>query len=318
LLQCNIRLETIKKADYVALHHEDGQRNGVSMSAKPTQRSKKTAPEGVVASPVTAVATPTPTQAPKPEAAPATPAAAAKAEIRKPMAAKFIAPKPVAAKPKAAQPAAKMPALKKPAPKKPAVAAKFVAPAAPTAKVLNFVLPTPFKKEFPMATAFDTTPEKITETVKATVAQLNTGAEAAMNSGKAAMEQITAKSKEAVEQSMKSLDEMTDMARGNVEALIVSAKAAAAGVEAIAAHVTEVSKKSFEDASAVAKAMTSAKTPNELMQLQSDFAKAQFDGAVSEFSKLTEMMVKLGGEIMEPVQNRVAIATDKMKSTLTK
>jgi phasin family protein len=117
---------------------------------------------------------------------------------------------------------------------------------------------------------------------------------------------------------MKSLDEMTDLARGNVEALIASAKAATTGIEAITAHMTEVSKKSFEEATAVAKALTGAKTPNELMQIQSDFAKAQFDGAVAEFSKLSEMMVKLGGEIMEPVQNRVAIATDKMKSTLTK
>jgi phasin family protein len=111
---------------------------------------------------------------------------------------------------------------------------------------------------------------------------------------------------------------MTDMARGNVEALIAAAKAATTGIEAITTHMTEVSKKSFEDASAVAKAMTSAKTPNELMQVQSDFAKAQFDGAVAEFSKLSEMMVKLAGEVMEPVQNRIAIATDKMKTTFVK
>lgn len=169
-----------------------------------------------------------------------------------------------------------------------------------------------------MATAFENTQETVAATVKDTVAKLNTSAEAAMTNGKAAMEQITAKSKEAVEQSMKSLDEMTDMARGNVEALLASARAATAGIETIAAHVTEVSKKSFEDASAVAKAMTSAKTPNEMMQLQSDFAKTQFDGAVSEFSKLTEMMMKLAGEVFEPVQNRVAIATDKMKTIISK
>ena len=64
--------------------------------------------------------------------------------------------------------------------------------------------------------------------------------------------------------------------------------------------------------------MTGVKNPNELMQLQSDFAKAQYDSAVAEFSKLTEMMVKLSGEIMEPVQNRVAIATDKIKTKFAK
>ena len=163
-----------------------------------------------------------------------------------------------------------------------------------------------------MATAFETTQE----TVKNTVHQLNTSAEAAIESSKAAMEQVTAKSREAVEASMKTIDELTDMARGNVEAMIASARAASTGIEAIAAHVSDISRKSFEDASTVAKSFTSAKSPNELMQLQSDYAKTQFDAAVSEMSKMTEMMMKISGEVMEPMQNRIALATDKMKTIL--
>jgi phasin family protein len=169
-----------------------------------------------------------------------------------------------------------------------------------------------------MATAFETNPEKIAETIKAGVAQINTSAEAAMTSGKAAMEQITGKSKEAVEQSMKSLEEMTDVARGNVEAMLAAARSASTGIETISAHVSEVSKKSFEEVSAMAKAILAAKTPNEMMQMQSEFAKSQYDSAVAEMSKLTEMMVKLSGEIMEPVQNRVAITTDKIKGAFNK
>jgi phasin family protein len=176
-------------------------------------------------------------------------------------------------------------------------------------------VPTTFSlKEHPMATAFETTQE----TVKSTVSQLSKTAEEAVANGKAAMEQITVKSKEAVEQSMKSLDEMTEMARGNVEALLASARAASAGIEAIASHVADLSRTRFEEASTAMKAMTAAKTPTELMQLQSDFAKGQFDAAVGEFSKMTEMMVKLAGEVMEPVQNRIAIATDKLKTTFNK
>ena len=163
-----------------------------------------------------------------------------------------------------------------------------------------------------MATAFETTQEA----VKNTVHQLNTSAEAAIESSKAAIEQVTAKSREAVEASMKSLDEITDMARGNVEAVMASARAASTGIESITAHVTEISRKSFEDASAVAKSLTTAKSPNELMQLQTDFAKAQFDSMVAEMSKMTEMMMKISGDVMEPVQNRFAIATDKMKTIL--
>lgn len=165
-------------------------------------------------------------------------------------------------------------------------------------------------KELNMATAFETTKE----TVRATAGKLNTQAEAAINSGKAAMEQVAAKSKEAVEAGMKSMDEMASMHRGNIDALIASAKAATTGVEQVMTHLTEASKKSFEDTTAMVKTLTAAKSPTELMQLQSDFAKTQFDEAVAQYSKMTEMMIKLAGEVMEPVQNRVAVATDKLKA----
>ena len=125
------------------------------------------------------------------------------------------------------------------------------------------------------------------------------------------MEQLSGKSKEAVEQSMKSLEEMTDVARGNVEALLSASRSASSGIEAISAHVSEVSKKSFDEISVMTKAIIAAKSPNEMMQMQSEFAKAQYDSAVAEMSKLTEMMVKLSGEVMEPVQNRAAIARSR-------
>ena len=192
-------------------------------------------------------------------------------------------------------------------------AAEPAPPAPATAKVypLPTALPT---KELIMATAFEAT----TETVRAAASTLNAQTETAINSSKAAMEQVAAKSKEAVEASMKSLDEMNDMARANVDALIASARAATAGVEQVVAHLTDVSKKSFEESTAMMKSLAAAKTPNDLMQLQTDYAKTQFDSAVTEYSKLTEMMVKLAGEVMEPVQNQIALATDKMKSAWTK
>jgi phasin family protein len=186
-------------------------------------------------------------------------------------------------------------------------AAPEPAPSAPVSSPRPTPVPNPFLQESPMATAFENTQE----TVKTT-------AEAALHSSKAAMEQMTVKSREAVEQGMKSLDEITDMARGNVEALMASARTAATGIEQIATHIADVSRKSFEEASNAARAMTAAKTPNELMQLQSDYNKGQFDAAVAEFSKLSEMMVKLAGEVMEPMQNRIALATDKMKASFTK
>ncbi len=138
--------------------------------------------------------------------------------------------------------------------------------------------------------------------------------ENAMAQGKAAMEQIATKSREAVEHGMKHADEIASMARGNVEAMLASSRAATAGLEAIASQVADFSRKSFEETTAAARAMTTVKTPNELMQLQNDFAKTQFDHAISEMSKLSETMVKLMGEVFEPIQKSATAATDKVKA----
>lgn len=183
-----------------------------------------------------------------------------------------------------------------------------VADVAPVVERTADVIPpaTAIKKESIMATAFETTQETV-----------RTAAETAMNNGKAAMEQVTAKSKEAVETSMKTLEELTAVSRGNIEALIASAKVAASGMEQVMSHLTEVSKKGFEDTTAHVKGLTAAKNPTELVQLQTEFAKARWDVAVAEYSKLTETLVKLAGEVAEPIQNQFAVVTDKLKSTWT-
>ncbi|WP_420141105.1 phasin family protein [Sphingomonas sp.] len=51
-----------------------------------------------------------------------------------------------------------------------------------------------------------------------------------------------------------------------------------------------------------------------MFQLQSEFAKAQFDSAVAEASKVSEVVMKAAGEIVQPLSNRYALATEKFKS----
>ncbi len=228
-----------------------------------------------------------------------TPATAAKA--RRP------AKKPVA-KPAAEAAVAKTAVSPADAPIPAAADQAVVADAAPVAEhIAKANTPTTaIKKESIMATAFETTQETV-----------RTAAETAMNNGKAAMEQVTAKSKEAVETSMKTLEELTAVSRGNIEALIASAKVAASGMEQVMSHLTEVSKKGFDDTTAHVKSLTSAKNPTELVQLQTEFAKARWDVAVAEYSKLTETLVKLAGEVAEPMQNQLAVVTDKLKASFT-
>ena len=158
-----------------------------------------------------------------------------------------------------------------------------------------------------MATAYNPTPDN-------TVTTLNTQAEKVMEQGKAAYDQVASKSKDALDKGMKSIEDYNTMARDNLEAIVASSKIAAKGFEAIGQHIAAVSKKNFEATVAAAKSMSTVKTPQEFMTMQSDFAKAQFETAVSDFSKLSETLVKLAGEVVEPISNRVAVAVDKIKT----
>ena len=213
------------------------------------------------------------------------------------------APVPVAVK--AVEPAPPPPGAAPPSGGAPAAAAPV--------PLVTPVEPKPVETIKPKETKMN---ETITNMSNGAADAIKSGAANAYTNGKAALEQVTAKSKETIESGMKSLDELSTMTKGNVEALMASTKAATAGLETIAHQVAEFSRKSFEDTTAVARAMTTVKTPNEFMQLQSDFAKTQFDAAVAEMSKLSETLVKLAGEVFEPMQNRMALATDKMKSAM--
>lgn len=132
----------------------------------------------------------------------------------------------------------------------------------------------------------------------------------------AAQEQMGEKMREMMEKSMKSMTEMTEFAKGNIEAMIESAKAAATGAETITTHLVETSKTAMEEAQAAFKAMTTAKSPNELMQAQNEFAKAQFDKAVATWSHMSETWLKVAGDVAQPISSRMSVAAETVKRSV--
>ncbi|WP_231639430.1 phasin family protein [Sphingomonas profundi] len=174
----------------------------------------------------------------------------------------------------------------------------IVRPQTPSVAAFMFA-PAMTKGLFDMATTFDSAtaaPAVATEKMKAVFGGLNDRAKTAM------------------EKSAKLGEEMTELTKGNVEALVASGKVAAKGAETMAQEAAEYGKKSFESATAMFKSLASAKSPTELFQLQSEFAKSSFDSAVAEASKLSEAWVKLAGEMVQPISNRYAVAAEKLKA----
>jgi phasin family protein len=117
-----------------------------------------------------------------------------------------------------------------------------------------------------------------------------------------------------IERSTRIAEEMTELSKGNVEAMVASTKIVAKGLETVGQEVAEYSRKSFEDASAALKSFTEVKSATDFFRLQSDFARSQFDGLVAESSKLSETMIKLAGDVAEPLASRYSVAAERVKA----
>ena len=119
-----------------------------------------------------------------------------------------------------------------------------------------------------------------------------------------------------IERNTRVAEEITELSKGNVEAFVASTKIVAKGLETVGQEVAEYSRKSFEDASAALKSFAEVKSATDFFRLQSDFARAQFDGFVAESSKLSETMIKLAGDVAEPLASRYSVAAERVKAAV--
>jgi phasin family protein len=240
----------------------------------------------------------------------------AKAEAAKPVV-KAVKPEPVKPAPVVVEPAVVEPAVVESAPlaatipEPVEVTAPLLPPAppvmepisqsvasvsAPAAKTAPAALPPGMKGIAPMVITNPPKPQAAAEKVKLMIADFND------------------RTKAAFEKTAKAGEELTEFTKGNMEALATSAKTAAKGAEALGQEIAEYGKKSFETASATMKSLAAVKTPTEMFQIQSDFAKSSFDSAVAEASKLSEAWLKLAGDVFQPISSRYALAAEKIKS----
>jgi phasin family protein len=161
------------------------------------------------------------------------------------------------------------------------------------------------------------------QTIKTVRNQMNEGTRNMKNEAnrvadriQAAFGDVNARAKTTIERNTRIAEEMTDLAKGNVEALVASTKVAAKGVEKIGHEVAEYSRKSFEDASAAIKGFAEVKSPADLFRLQGEFARTQFDSVIAESSKLSETMIKLAGDMFEPITSRYSVAAERVKNAV--
>ncbi len=141
---------------------------------------------------------------------------------------------------------------------------------------------------------------------------------AAVDTAKKTVEQFTAASnvafKDGVEKSLAAMNDMNAHSKKNLEAVVASATASAKGAETLGAQAMAFSKAMFESQVAAAKSLSGAKSIQEVVELQTAFAKTSLETYMSEFGKMSETVSASVKESMKPLNERVTATVEKLQA----
>lgn len=101
---------------------------------------------------------------------------------------------------------------------------------------------------------------------------------------------------------IKGFEEFQNVGKDGFDAYVRSFGEMNKGLQAIAAEVTDYSKKAFEDSTRAFEQLAGAKSFEQAMEIQSQFAKKSYDTYMAEMSKIGEMYVGLAKDAYKPVE----------------
>jgi phasin family protein len=109
---------------------------------------------------------------------------------------------------------------------------------------------------------------------------------------------------------MKSTEDLVAFSQANVEAFVKSGQIWSAGVQELTKQFATTAKASFDESVSTFKAMSTAKSVKEALEMQSDFAKTSLEKALAESNKLADAGLKLTEETLAPITARLTVAAE--------
>lgn len=113
---------------------------------------------------------------------------------------------------------------------------------------------------------------------------------------------------------LKGYEDLFLFSQENIEALLQSANALVHAIQDFSTSVVSLARGSIEESVAAGKALAEARTFQDVIDLSSSLARANFDKLVTESRKLGELSSKLAEDAIAPLNKRV----DAAVQTLTK
>lgn len=120
--------------------------------------------------------------------------------------------------------------------------------------------------------------------------------------------------KDGFEKSILALNDFNAQSKQNLEAAVASVTAAAKGAESLGAQAIAFSKKSVEDNVAAAKTLSGAKTVQDVIELQTAWAKSAMEGYLAEMNKASEIVAASVKDAVAPLNTRVTATIEKFQA----
>jgi len=116
--------------------------------------------------------------------------------------------------------------------------------------------------------------------------------------------------KDGFEKTVASFGDLNAFSKDTAEAVAASMATAGKGAETINAEVADYTKQAVEVSVAAVKQMAGAKSVQEVVELQSNFAKASMETYVGEVNKLADLYAASVKDAMKPLNDRVAATVE--------
>ncbi|HEY3815408.1 MAG TPA: TIGR01841 family phasin [Caulobacteraceae bacterium] len=121
--------------------------------------------------------------------------------------------------------------------------------------------------------------------------------------------------RDAVEKGVSSLGEINAHSKRNLEAVVESVTAATRGAETLGAQAMAYSKKSFEDGVAVAQSLGSAKSVQEVVEIQTNWAKSALETYLAEVNRWSDTVSASMKDSLKPLNERATAAVERFQAT---
>ena len=118
------------------------------------------------------------------------------------------------------------------------------------------------------------------------------------------------------QQLFKGYEDFTVLGQGNIEAVVQANQVLAKGAEVIGKELMGIAQTSFENAATAAKAYFGAKSLQDVLKLNSEFAKLSLDSFLTNSAKLSDLSVKVANEAFAPIGERVNVTIEKFAKPL--